>query len=413
MTSERPGMKKSRREGLLATIAVLGVVMVLCCRHSLQAKNNDPGPSVSGPVRIGVCMSAAGQSADISRLQAEGIRMAWEMEKGRSSRAVELIFRDSGATPQAFSQALQQLIEEDKVSGIISNRSAEYVSKAAQVLKQGAVFLIMTSPARQDWKTEEWPSVVRICASLEDQAYACSRFMMDVVHARRMGLVVDEKDEDSVRLASLFSAAVVKAGGRIEDVAYVRQTQDPTKDITHLMGKKPDAVYVPVSGSLARTVIMKIRSMDEGKPVVAGNSVGEETFLRDVEKSLEGVYIQTGFFEERVKSPLGKDFVSYFSRNAPKKAYLGSNIATGAESYFLMLNIISSRQKGAQKDMTPAASLWKPYLLDNTLNNPEGAVKNRLSFGQVKRHFFGGASLKYVATITVPRSDPVSNVRTQ
>ncbi len=413
MTEGTFAASTARAYALLVLVVILCAGIFLSCRHNLQAKNNEASDPRSGPVKIGVCMSVAGPLAEVSRLQAEGVKMALEMGKGKSSRPVELLFRDVDTTPQGFSQTLQKLLREDKVSGIISNVPADLIAKAGGVMKQDPVPFIATSFSGLDWKTKEVPSVVRMCVGLDDQAYACSRFMTDEVRARRIGLVVNDRDEDSVRLASLFSAALVKTGGRIEDIAYIKPGQDPTQAITRLLGKNPDAVYIPVSGADIRSVLMKIRSLDKVKPLLVGNLLIEETFLRKVDKSFDGIYVQTNYLEETVKSALGKEFISYYYKHAPKRAYLGSNIATGAEAYFLVLDIISRRPGADQKEALTVSPLWKPSLLGITLDIAEGAVKNRLSFGQIKRNFFGSVTLRHVTTITVPRSDPVTHVGAQ
>ena len=197
--------------------------------------------------------------------------MAHDMEKGKAGIQVELVFKDSGASSLDLSQALQKLLVDDKVSGIISSVPADVIAKAGGIMKQRPVPFIATTSVRLDWKTKEGLPVIRICASLEDQANACAGFMKDVIHARRVGLIINDRDESCVRLASLFSAAVVKAGGRIEDIAYIKEGEDPASAITHLMGRKPDAVYIPLSGANTKATLKKIRSIDALKPVLVGS----------------------------------------------------------------------------------------------------------------------------------------------
>ncbi len=81
--------------------------------------------------------------------------MALEMGKGKSSRPVELLFRDVDTTPQGFSQTLQKLLREDKVSGIISNVPADLIAKGRGVMKARPRTLIATSFSGLDWKTKD------------------------------------------------------------------------------------------------------------------------------------------------------------------------------------------------------------------------------------------------------------------
>jgi branched-chain amino acid transport system substrate-binding protein len=414
MTEVCHAIKTTRTFAYLLLIIIIVTGISFSCSRNIQAKNNEvPGSQPAAAVKIGVCMPMAGPLTEVAKVQSEGIRMAHDMEEGKAGIHVELVFRDSGSSSLDLSQALQKLLVDDKVSGIISGVPADVIAKAGGVMKQRPVPFIATSSARLDWKTKEGPSVIRICASLEDQAYACARFMKDVIHARRIGLVINDRDESCVRLASLFSAAVVKAGGRIEDIAYIKEGEDPASAITHLMGRKPDAVYIPLSGANTKTTLKKIRSLDALKPILVGSIPTEESFLTEVDKSLEGVYIQSNYIQEKVTSAKGKEFIEYYSKHARKRAYLGSSIATGADAYFLMLDMISRQQKANPHEVIAAPSSWKPSLLGITPITTTGDAQNHLWFGQIKRNFFGGATLKYVATIAVNRSDPIANVRAQ
>jgi branched-chain amino acid transport system substrate-binding protein len=412
MTEVRHPMKTTQTFAYLIIIIIIGISF--SCSRKIQAKNNDVLVSQSaGVVKIGVCMPMAGPLAEIAKVQSEGIKMANDMEKGKAGIQVELVFKDSGTSSLDLSQALQKLLVDDKVSGIISGVPADVIAKAIGVMKQRPVPFIATSSARLDWKTKEGPSVIRICTSLEDQAYACARFMTEVIHARRIGLIINDRDESCVRLASLFSAAVVKAGGRIEDIAYIKEGEDPASDITHLMGRNPDAVYIPLSGANTKVTLKKIRSFEALKPILVGSIPTEESFFNEVDKSLEGVYVQSNYIQEKVISAKGREFIEYYSKHARKPAYLGSSIATGADAYFLMLDMISMQQKAKPHEVIATPSSWKPSLLGITLITTTGDVKNNLYFGQIKRNFFGGATLKYVVSIVVNRSDPVANVRAQ
>ena len=414
MTGVRHARKTIRTFAYLTLIIIVVTGISFSCSRTIQAKNNEaPASQSAGAVKIGVCMPMAGPLTEVAKVQSEGIKMAHDMEKNKASFQVELVFMDSGTSSLDLSLALQKLLVDEKVSGIISGVPADVIAKAGGVMKQKPVPFIATSSARLDWKTKEETSVIRICPSLQDQAYACARFMKDVIHARRIGLIINDRDESCVMLASLFSAAVVKAGGRIQDIAYIKEGEDPASPITHLMGRKPDAVYIPLPGANTKATLKKIRSFDALKPILVGSIPDEESFFSDVGKSLEGVYVHSNYIQEKVTSAKGKEFIEYYSKHARKPAYLGSSIATGADAYFLMLDMISRQQKAKPHEVIAAPSSWKPSLLGITIITTTGDAQNHLSFGQIKRNFFGGATLKYVASIAVNRSDPIANVRAQ
>ena len=407
-------MKKMRTRALFTLLIMIMVGSVFSYGHGSQTKNSEPQVSPTEPVRIGVCMPSSGYLAEVAKFQSEGIKMALDMQKDKVGRQIELIFRYFGASSQDYSQSLQKLLLEDKVTGVISCASADMISRAAGVLKQRSVPFIATTSAGLDWKTKEGSSIVRLSPSLEDQANACSRFMTDILHARRVGLLVAVDNESCVRLASLFSSDMVNAGGKIVDIGYIKKGEDNANAIKHLMGERPDAVYVSYFGESTCAALAKIRSFDAVKPVVLSNILPEETFFNEVDKSMEGLYIQSDYIEEAVSSPQGKEFIEFYSKHAQKRSYLGSSIATGADAYFCMIDMISRQQRDKGHNSTGSSPALRSSLLGMTLTGTTTANEPiHLSFARVKKDFLGGATLKFVASVRVIRSDPVVHMRAQ
>jgi ABC-type branched-subunit amino acid transport system substrate-binding protein len=401
--------------GIRTVLALLFLIIAtgLVSRSPLRAAGNETTAPGNGPVRIGVCLPSGGPGTETAKVQAEGVRMACDMEKARPGIRAELVFRETGASPADVSRTLQRLIDEDRVSGIISCVPAEVLLKAVGMARQRPLPMVSTTTARPDPKSKDRPSIVMMGTSLEEQAQACSRFAAEVLHARRIGLIVDVQDENGVRLASLFSSDVVKRGGSITDIAYVKKGEDPAKGIAHLMKEKPDTVYVPFSGSSSPSAVAKARSFDMARPFLTSNMRPEESFISDVDKSFEGLYIQSDFVEETVRSPRGKEFIAYYHKHTPRGAYLGSSTAAGADAYFLVMDMIARQQAGGSTEPQARGTSWKPFLLGMTLEAPGTEAKKHLLFGRIKKDFFARAALKYIASIAVDRSDTLADVRAQ
>ncbi len=364
-------------------------------------------------IKVGVCMPSTGPWAELSRFQVLGIRTAGQVIREKTGRNVELIFRDPGESPSTFSGVVQKLLMDEHVSGIISCASADEVLAAQNVLSRKPVPFIVTSPCRSTLKSREDLYGIRICSTLDDQAYACARFLSDKLKARRIGLVVDVEDPVMVKIASLFSSELTRMSGRIVGIAYVKKGKDPKALVTHLMEAGPEAIYMPFAGEHQMVLIEKVHSSDADMPVLINTYLAEETLLGEAAKALEGVYIQTDFIEEAVRSSLGREFIEYYRRHTGRKIFLGSSVATGAEGYFLMLDMISEVQGAKVEDAVQKAASWKGSLLGFTGVTSKGAVYPQLAFGRIEKRFLGGTKVTFVAAITLNRSDPVADTGAQ
>jgi len=407
-------MSRVFAKAIPAYLAVfLGMVLLASCSGRSQGQGSDiPVAAKGDAVKIGICMPSDGPWAHLSGYQSIGIRMAGELLKEKTGRNIELISRDPGTCPRETVVAVRDLLMEDKVSGIISCMSVEEAVAVQEMLSRNPVPFIATAPC-SGGKLKEGQRGVRICTSLEDQAYACARFLSDELKTKRIGLVVAVDDPVIVRLASLFSSELIKTHSRIVDVAYVKKGVDPAPSLVHLMEEKPDAVYIPFFGASAFATVAKLRSIDENKPILISPLQGEEDILGRADNTMMGVYIQTDFIEEAVVSPLGREFLEYRRKHGKFKDPFSAAMAVGAEACFLTLDMISEARKSTMEGSLQAAASWEGPLLGMKGVTPKGAVYKRLLFGKIEKRFLGSATVKHVASVSMIRSDPVADVGTQ
>jgi ABC-type branched-subunit amino acid transport system substrate-binding protein len=399
--------------GFLAPCLIV-LLLVSCSERTQGGRADITLPPAGDPVKIGVCMTSYGSLAEHAGRQTTGVEQAHEMMKGATARRVVLAVKDPAASPQDYARSIRELIEKDQVSGIVSCAPPDAVAAVQDILETHPVPFVVTSPCRpQRMAKDAPPGMLRLCVPLQDQASASARFLSQVIKAFRIGIVVDVDDADVVLIASLFSAEVIRGKGRIVDIAYVQKGQDPEAGVVRLLAERPDAVYIPFSGKQSVAVAVKIRALQTAVTVLLSGPGAEETLLGEKDRRLDGVYVLTEFTGESITASRGRDFVQFHRRSPERKQYLGSALATGAEAYFFMLDLLSGAQKTSVDDAVKAAASWKGSLLGISGSTPQGAGCTRLSFGRVEMGFLRGAALKHAASITVNRSDPVADVVTQ
>jgi len=403
---------KGSRPVLLSLLCLL--FLASCNARHEEGISGLPAAGPNDRFRIGVCMPPKGGLAELSKLQARGIRAAGDMVRDRAGRNVELIFRETGESPRAFSDTIQKVLMDDRVSGIITCASDDEVDAARSVLARTPVPFLVTSPCTNTFRTGGEPPEIRMCTALGDQAYACARFLSHELKARRIGIIIDADDPVAVKIASLFSSELTGMPGRIVDIAFLQEGKDLAASIRHLMDAGPDAVYLPFAGGHSRALVEMVRSGDPDRPVLVGTLQAEETMLGEAVKVLDGVYVRTEFIGETVKSSQGMEFIEYYRRHAGRKVYLGSGIATGAEGLFLMIDMISeARQSKLVGDAPRAAASRRGSLLGFTGVTPSGAVYQHLVFGKIEKKFLGRPAVTFVAAVPLKRSDPVADAGTQ
>lgn len=395
-------------------IIIAGIIAVNSCSSQAGGTKDSISAGPKGdPVKIGICMPSKGPLAARAAVQADGIRAAAQFARTVDGRPIEVVFKDSGSTVQDFRKVVEELVGKDRVSAVIACIHPETASAGQDFLKSGQIPLILTAPSSPGRKSEEDPNVVNIATTLEDQAFASARFASDTLRARRFGIILDVTDEMSVRLASLFSSNVVKNSGSIVDIAYLTKQEEPSDGLSRLLGKKPDALYIPYSPVITSGLITAVRGKDMKIPILVSNSQMEDEFLAFPGGPFDRVYLLTDFHEQAVQSTRGRNFIDFYHNTLNKKGFLSSGIAIGADAYFLAVDItINTRPADGQKPERRDID-WSASMLRIMGVRSSGAVRDQLSIGLVNKVFLHGPTFKYLGQVLVLDLKPAADVRTQ
>lgn len=394
------------------TCVVLVFIVCFFAIHSCRTQAENTRETMASltkgePVRIGVCMPSDGPLASLASSHADGIRAAAQFAPEVDGRRIEVVFRDSGNSVQSFRKALGELAGQDRVSAVIACIRPETVPELQDFLKTVKIPLILTEPSYPSRKIDEIPHIINLATTPEDQAFAGARFAADALRARKIGIVLDAEDKMNIRLASLFSHDLVRTGGSIVDIAYVSKT-DPEADLSRVLGKKPDALYIPYSSSAFGGLLNKIRALDSEVPVLISNIQMEDELLSSSGDNLEKVYLLTDFHEQAVQCARGRNFIDFYHNRLKRKGYLSSGIAMGADAYFLSVDL-TMNSNGCRAGGID----WNASMLRIVGVRSSGALRNQMSVGLVDKVFLHEPTLKYVGQIAVSGLKPAADIRVQ
>ena len=108
------------------------------------------GAEAGEPIRIGAILSVTGPAAFLGAPEARTLEMLVEEQNrkgGVLGRKIELIVKDSGASPEKALSFAKQLIEEDKVFAIIGHSTSGETMKIKSVAEVGKTILLSCAAA--------------------------------------------------------------------------------------------------------------------------------------------------------------------------------------------------------------------------------------------------------------------------
>ncbi|MGH2746091.1 MAG: ABC transporter substrate-binding protein [Thermoleophilaceae bacterium] len=230
---------------LLTAVAVCaGLAGLTACGRGAAGEEGDS----DGPVKIALITDSSGATASFGEANINGVRMAVDElneDGGVAGRKIELITRDSKATPETGVQLARDAALGDKVDAIfgpVSSGVAVAMTDVAERFKTPIFFHTSNSQALTGENFHKYAFQVTPNTTMEGRANAIA--LADTPYKRWAVIAPDyEFGHDQ------SEAFIEKLKELNPDVEIVKQVfpelgeSDQTPFITSLLGAKPDAVY--------------------------------------------------------------------------------------------------------------------------------------------------------------------------
>lgn len=386
---------QDRRWDIKSARFVLGLVLILGCVKDVQGdaiQISSPGrPSIT----IGVCLPLSGNFSEMGESQRNAIAIANKLRPMVGNIRVSLFFKDSLGSATGARDTGMALSERDDVGGIIGGATTEEAgamlegmekSKKRNSLKMPVIITTGAGPL-----ASEYGFMWRVCSPLTDHARACARFVMKHLKGRRVGILLDPDDRTSVRLASLFSSALIGLGGTMIEIAYIHKADEDYGNVVHLSKKKPEIIYIPYS-EVCTKVIAYARSHGVKTPFLVSNVYRESAFMHAV-GSVKDVYLITDFHPDIAHAERARQFMDEFRKTG---GVVDTNAALAADAYFLLtdaLEMVTRKEKNPMRVEIPTFQS-SDYLSGNLKVDRLGMIVRDMYASIVQ-----GARLKYLDTI--------------
>lgn len=287
----------SKLAWLLAVAAV--APSAACARRPAEVPRPEPpverpAEPDAAPLRIGVILSTTG-SAVLKRyaeLVLAGIQVGAEAEQ-TPRRAVELVVRDDGGTPEGAARALREL-EEAGVRVVVGPLVEEALEAAAAARSSDSTLLLSPTAVQE-------PAGTRNVYALNSVDTRGATALGE--HARRYTRVgvLYSRTRDGMRQARAFVAAL-GFGGAVREAPYDSGRTNVSAQLTQLREARVDALFVPGSERELQIVLPQIDYFGLTRVQRLGTEAWLSDALRGVpQRVLEGAVVATPLWRESVE----------------------------------------------------------------------------------------------------------------
>ena len=320
----------------------LGLLLASLATPLFASPKGETGGNV---IKIGVFEPMTGANAAGGAMEVEGVRLANELNPtvtvGGKTYKVELVVADNKSDKVEAANAVQRLIDRDKVTLLLGSWGSSLAMAGGEVAKEARIPVIGLS-CTNPLVTAGNDYYFRVCFTDPFQGTVMANYAYNDVGARTAVIVREVSNDYSVGLAKFFSDTFKKRTGNdnaiLGTVDYNTGDQDFSAQLTAISGLAPDVIFAPGNYTESALVMKQARELGITIPVLGGDTWETPEFIDVGKERVEGAVFSTFFATEHAASPVAETFLKEYRARYNKDP--AAVTALGYDGYLLALDAI-------------------------------------------------------------------------
>ncbi|ELN2617113.1 ABC transporter substrate-binding protein [Campylobacter coli] len=295
-------------------------------------------------INLGVVLPLTGPVAAYGQDVFNGIELANKLNaKLDNGDEVKLIVIDTKGDKLETTSAVNRLIAQDKVIGIIGEATTPNTIQAISIVEDKKIPLI-APVASGDKLLEGKKYASRVCFSDSFQGDKFASYVTKELNLKNAVVIIDQSNVYSLGLAKAFEKSLKENGGKvIKKLAISSGDKDFRAVVSQLKSLNPDFVYMPIYHPEAALIVRQAKQIGFDKLLAAGDGVNNQTFIDLGSTAVNGVVFTDSFDSSNPSTARGKTFINEYEK-IKGNANLPAFSAMGADAYYVMLNAMNACQ---------------------------------------------------------------------
>ena len=337
----------------LGTLLSMAAMAVMGMGLALPAQAADP-------IKIGVYLPLTGQNAFGGQLELEGIQLAHKLKPTVLDRPVELVVVDNKSDKVEAANAVKRLTEHEKVLAIIGTYGSSLAMAGGEVAERAKVPVIGTS-CTNPLVTQGKKYYFRACFIDPYQGAAAATYAYKNLGYKKAAVLTDVANDYAVGLSSFFTRSFKKLGGEVvANLKYSSGDQDFTAQLTELIAKKPEIVFMPAYFAEGAIIMKQARELGATFRLMGADAMDNPDTVKLAGKAAEGFLHTTFPYDAKMPnmSAEAKKFTEAWNKAYPEKE-TNVNGALGYNCLFLIVDAIKRANSAEPAAITKALAATK------------------------------------------------------
>ena len=299
------------------------------------------GALAADAVKIGVYLPLTGQNAFGGQLELEGVQLANKAMPTVLNRPVQLVVVDNKSDKVESANAVKRLVERDKVHAIIGSYGSSLAMAGGEVSEKAGIPAVGTS-CTNPLVTQGKKYYFRACFIDPYQGAAAATYAFEKLGFKKAAVLMDMTNDYAVGLSSFFSRSFKKLGGTVvANLKYSSGDQDFTAQLTELISKQPDIVFMPAYFAEGAIIMKQARELGAKFRLMGADGMDNPDTVKIGGNAVEGFLHTTFPYDAGMKnmSAEAKAFTEAWKKAYPNKE-TNVNGALGYNTYLLILDAI-------------------------------------------------------------------------
>jgi len=243
-------------------------------------------------IKIGVYLPLTGQNAFGGQLELDGVNLAHSLVSEVLGKKVELVVLDNKGDTTECANAMQRLVEQEKVNAVIGTYGSSCAMAGGEINEKAGVPAMGTS-CTNPLVTQNKKYYFRACFIDPFQGKAVAQYAFDN-GKKKAALLLDVAQDYSVGLGKFFKDHFTKIGGEVvAELNYQSGDQDFTAQITEIISKGADILFIPSYFAEGAIIIKQARDAGAEFLIIGADAMDNPEMVKIGGKAIEGFTFTT------------------------------------------------------------------------------------------------------------------------
>ena len=313
---------------MIAVVFAMALVLSSCSSKSSSSAS-------SNEIAIGAVLPITGDVPTFGKSAENGIELAVEQYNnagGINGKKIKLIVQDDADDPASGVSALQKLINENKIVGVLGSVSSKVTLAMAPVATQYKIPLVTGSSTNAKVTSLAGNEFAfRACFIDPFQGKVIAKYSFDTLKAKTAAVIYDVGNDYAAGLAQSFKTNFEAAGGKVLTMqTYNTGEQDFNAQLTNIKKLSPDVLIMTDYYQTVGLIAKQARQLGIKSTFLGGDGWDSPDLVKIAGDAINGGYFSNHYSPDDTSAEVVqflKDYKAKYNTTPDALAALGYDSA--------------------------------------------------------------------------------------